>query len=81
MIKVIETAQIHAKNAGVLEVPDGKSVTDLPVSHFKSLIYKKGRAEIVRALNNLEIWNKNDDPKISSWAKGMKKSLKDYGKK
>ena len=72
---------IQPKNEGILEVPEGKNVDDLPVKHFKSLIDKKGRAPIIRALTNLEIWNKNDNKSLSAWAKKMKKSLEGYGEK
>lgn len=79
-MKVLE-ADIEAENSGILEVPEGKSVQDLPVSHFKKLIDKKGRVSIIRALTNLEVWNKNDNKKLSNWAKSMKKSIGDYGVK
>lgn len=77
---VEETANIDVENPGLLEVPKGKSVMDLPVSHFKSLIDKKGRNAIIRGITNLEVWNKNDDPEISRWAKDMKSKIGDYGK-
>lgn len=76
-----ESADIKPKNEGILEVPKGKKVYDLPVSHFKNLIDRKGREEIIRAITNLEVWNKNDDPKISKWARDMKKSLEGYKEK
>lgn len=65
----------------VLEVPDDASVEDMPVSHFKNLIDKKGRKEIIRALTNLEVWFKYKKPELSSWAIGMKKSIGNYGEK
>ena len=74
-------AQIKTENEGILEVPEGKNVDDLPVSHFKKLIDKNGRAAIIRALTNLEVWNKNDNKSLSAWAKKMKKSLEGYGEK
>ena len=74
-------ADIETKNPGILEVPEGKNVDNLPVKHFKALIDKKGRAPIIRALTNLEVWNKNDNKSLSSWAKKMKKSLEGYGEK
>ena len=58
-----ESADIKAKNPGILEVPSGKSVDQLPVSHFKSLIDKIGREKVIRALTNLQVWNKNDNKK------------------
>lgn len=75
-----ESANIKTENPGLLEVPEGKKVMDLPVSHFKRLIDKKGREAIIRGITNLEVWNRNDDPQISRWAKDMKKQLGDYGK-
>ena len=77
-IRCSDPANIQTENPGLLEVPKGKSVMSLPVSHFKNLIDKKGRSAIIRGLTNLEIWNKNDDPKIASWARKMKESLKGY---
>lgn len=74
-------AKIKAENEGILEVPEGKNVDDLPIKHFKELIDKKGREPIIRALTNLEVWNKNDNKSLSSWAKKMKKSLEGYGEK
>lgn len=74
-------ADIEAKNPGMLEVPEGESVEDLSVKHFKALIDKKGRAPVIRALTNLEVWNKNDNKSLSNWAKKMKKSLEGYGEK
>lgn len=80
-IYVRSDSEIPVKNEGILEVPEGKNVDDLPVSHFKKLIDKKGRKAIIRALTNLEVWNKNDNKSLSSWAKKMKKSLEGYGEK
>lgn len=76
-----EAADIKAKNPGILEVPSGKSVDQLPVSHFKSLIDKIGREKVIRALTNLQVWNKNDNKKLSNWAKDMKDKIGDYGYK
>ena len=76
-----KTADIDVKNPGLLEVPEGASIESLPVSHFKKLIDKKGREAIIRGLTNLEVWNKNDDPKLSQWAIDMKSKLEDYGRK
>lgn len=78
---IISTVDIEAKHPGILEVPEGKNVEDLPISHFKRLIDKKGRDAIIRALTNLQVWNKNDDKQLSQWAKSMKADLGDYGAK
>ena len=70
-----EDEVIPVKNEGVLEVPEGKSVDDLPESHFQKLIDEKGWGEISRALVNLEIWNKAQNPKLAGWARKMHDAL------
>lgn len=62
---------IEVKHEGILEVPEGKNVDDLPIKHFQSLIDKKGYGKIIKALTNLEVWNKKKNPELSSWAKNM----------
>ena len=71
-----ESANIDVKNPGVLEVPDGKKVDELPQSHFEKLVDKKGYAEVIRALTNLEVWNKDKNKSLSSWASNMADKLK-----
>ena len=44
---------------------------DLPIKHFVALANKKGLSTVTRALNNLQVWNKNKDPKLSKWAGDM----------
>lgn len=68
---MIEDVEIEVKHEGILEVPEGKTVDQLPMSHFEKLAKKKGLSKITRALNNLQVWNKNDDPKLSKWAGNM----------
>lgn len=70
-LKEKETPNIEVKHEGILEVPEGKNVDDLPLSHFVNLANKKGLSKITKALNNLQVWNKNDDPKLSKWAGDM----------
>ena len=70
-LKEKETPNIEVKNKGILEVPEGKNVDDLPLSYFVTLANKKGLSKITKALNNLQVWNKNDDPKLSKWAGDM----------
>jgi len=67
---------IKVKHPGILEVPPGKKVNELPVEHFIKLAKKKGYAAIIRALNNLQIWNKNRNKELSEWAKKMKEQLR-----
>lgn len=66
-----ETPNIEVKHKGILEVPEGKNVNDLPLSHFVDLANKKGLSKITRALNNLQVWNKNSNKKLSKWAEDM----------
>lgn len=66
---------------GVLEVPKNTKVVELPISHFKRLIDKKGRTPVIRALTNLQNWFKYKKPSLSNWAIDMKKSIGEYGRK
>lgn len=73
--------KIKAKNPGILEVPEDKKFWQLPLSHYEKLVDKKGYTKIIRALTNLEVWNKNDDPKISKKASDIADKLKKKYKK
>lgn len=66
-----ESPQIEVKHEGILEVPEGKNVDDLPMSHFEKLAKKKGLGKITKALNNLQVWNKEKNPELSKWAGNM----------
>lgn len=70
-----QKVKIPVEHPGVLEVPEGQNVEDLPESHFKALIAKKGWAEISRALTNLHTWNKEKNPSLSAWANKMQETL------
>ena len=72
---------IEVKHSGLLEVPAGKEVDQLPQSHFQKLIDKKGYEAVIRGLTNLEVWNKNKNPKLSQWASNMADKLKVANKK
>ena len=46
---------------------------------IKKLVDKKGYSKVIRALNNLKVWNKEDDPDISDKAdKIMDRLKKEY---
>ena len=76
-----QDVEIKVKHEGILEVPEGKTVDQLPMSHFEKLVKKHGLPKITKALNNLQVWNKNDDKKLSKWAGNMiDKLTKKYGK-
>lgn len=68
--------KISVVHKGLLEVPAGRSVTSLPVSHFKKLAEKKGMRRIIGGLTNLQRWNENKNPRLSRWAKNMKVRLR-----
>jgi len=65
LLKESTKVKIHIKHEGVLEVPEGKEIEDLPISHFKNLVKKKGFSTISKALTNLIVWNKNKRPIFS----------------
>ena len=66
-----QDVEIEVKHEGILEVPEGKNVEDLPISHFVDLAKKKGLSKITKALNNLQVWNKKKNPELSKWAGNM----------
>lgn len=70
-LHIKEAVEIEVKNTGVLEVPEDKNVDELPIKHFVALANKKGLSKVTKALNNLQVWNKNKDPKLSKWAGDM----------
>ena len=70
-LHIKEAVEIEVKNTGVLEVPEDKNVDELPIKHFVALANKKGLSTVTKALNNLQVWNKNKDPKLSKWAGDM----------
>jgi hypothetical protein len=75
LLEAEDVEDIEVENPGILEVPEGKDVEDLPESHFQSLIKKKGWEEISRALVNLIRWNKNKNKSLSNWADSMQEKL------
>ena len=75
LLKEAKQVKIPVEHPGLLNVPEGKNVEDLPEEHFKDLIKKKGWEEISKALTNLQTWNKERDPKLSSWANKMQDKL------
>ena len=72
----LNEVEIEVKHSGLLEVPAGKEVDQLPQEHFQKLIDKKGYEAVIRGLTNLEVWNKNKNPKLSQWASSMADKLK-----
>lgn len=75
--KIVEAkVDIPVKHEGILEVPEGKTIRELPISHFERLVKEKGYEPIIRALNNLAVWNKNDDKDLASTAKAIMDQLR-----
>ena len=75
--KIVEAkVDIPVKHEGILEIPEGKTIRELPISHFERLVKEKGYEPIIRALNNLVVWNKNDDKDLSSTAKAIMDQLR-----
>lgn len=72
-----DTKKIKVKNPGILSIPDGKHFYSVPLKHYIDLAKSKGKGPVMKALNNLVRWNKNDDPELSSKAKSIVDKLKD----
>lgn len=58
-----------------MEIPKGKKVSQLPISHFKRLVKQKGFDTISKSLTTLQVLNKNRNKPLSAWANKMQKSL------
>jgi hypothetical protein len=72
-----DTKKIKVKNPGILGIPSGKHFYSVPLKHYIDLAKSKGKGPVMKALNNLVRWNKNDDPGLSSKAKAIVDKLKD----
>lgn len=75
-LKQFLETEIQVKHEGILEIPEDKKFWQMPLKHYKNLVQKKGYAKIIRALTNLEVWNKNDNPDISKKASNIADKLK-----
>jgi len=81
-----DTSSIKVKHTGILEIPEDKDFDKMPLSHYLALEKSKGKPAIMKALLNLERWNKKKNPEISSKARKiidalMKKHEKENDKK
>jgi len=70
------TKNIAPVHKNVLNLPKGKHFWNVSLSHYINLAKKIGKAEVMRALNNLVRWNENKKPDISAKAKKIVNSLK-----
>ena len=73
--------KLDVEHPGLLEVPEGKDIEDLPESHFQNLIKKKGWSAISKGLINLKIWNRKKNPTLSRWADNMQEKLSKWVEK
>lgn len=71
-----KNVKIKVKHADLLEVPEGKKFYNLPFKHFVKLVDEKGYEKVIRALNNLVVWHKEEDPEIGDKAKHIMDKLK-----
>lgn len=68
--------KVVAVNVGVLGVPTGRSIRQLPTRHFVKRAKKVGWAKVSKALTNLRRWNKNKNPKLVRWAEKMQNKVR-----
>jgi len=71
-----QTDTIKVEHPGILGIPPDKYFWQLPLKHYISLAKKKGKSAIMKALLNLERWNKNRNPRISKEARAIIDKLK-----
>jgi len=74
-VLIEQPVKIEVEHPGVLEVPEGKGVDDLSYDHFLNLAKKKGYTKVIRALNNLHVWNRERNPKLANWADKMQNRI------
>lgn len=71
-----EDVKIKVKHSDLLEIPEGRKFWNMPFKHYTSLVERKGYSKVIRALNNISVWNKNDNPEISTKAENLMDKLK-----
>jgi len=71
-----DTEKIKVEHPGILEIPKTKKFWDMPLRHYLSLGNKKGKGAVMKALLNLERWNKKEEPKVSKAARNIIDHLK-----
>lgn len=77
--EVADTTKIQATHPGITSLPDG-AWAEWPVarltSHFAKLAGKIGKPAAMRAVLNIERWNKAQNPSLSEKARGVIDALK-----
>lgn len=68
--------KINIKHPGELEIPENKKFWEMPLKHYINLCKEKGYVKIVKALSNLETWNKKKNPDIAVKASTIIEKLK-----
>ena len=71
-----DTSEIKVEHPDILELPEGGFMKS-GVEHYKKLVEKKGQAPVMRALLNLERWNKEKNPEIASHARKIIDAIKE----
>ena len=77
-LKLDEKAKvkIKVKHSDLLEIPEDKNFWQVPFKHYVDLVDKKGYAKVIRALNNIKVWHKSEDPEIGNKADALMDKLK-----
>ena len=68
--------KIKVKHSDLLEIPEDKNFWQVPFKHYTDLVDKKGYAKVIRALNNIKVWDKNEEPQIAKKADALMDKLK-----
>ena len=71
-----EATKIDVKHPGVLEIPKNKKFWEMPITHYEGLVERKGYQRIIKALTNIETWNKDKHKDISKKASDIADKLK-----
>lgn len=81
-LKIDESkVKIKVKHSDLLEIPEGKKFYNVPFKHYVELVEKKGYAKVIRALNNISVWHKEEHPEIGNKAEAIMDKLKSkFGK-
>jgi hypothetical protein len=73
--------KIKVKHSDLLEIPEGKNFWNMPLKHYVDLVEKKSYAKVIRALNNIAVWHKSEDPEIGKRAEALMAKLKNKFRK
>ena len=71
-----EKVKIKIKHPGLLDIPEDKKFWQMPFKHYTDLVDKKSYSKVIKALNNLKVWNEEDNKDISNRAEKLMNRLK-----